>query len=205
MSRSSGKWRRGFEFRRAPSIAPSTAMPGGEFPSRILLVDADQHLHHRLIGVQPLGAVSQLLWPDKDREEWFSLGENHEKVLGFPGFPLSAALQHFHFSCLQSDRTQRGFSSRTGVPGKLACWGGSKAALRCPVLLRVEVKNAPAERSYVRLSSRKAACSSMAPTQLHRQSGFDLHRLRNRCGSGLAVHPQDLARQETSRESARNL
>jgi cytochrome c len=28
-------------------------------------------------------AVSQLLWPDKDREEWFSLGENHEKVLGF--------------------------------------------------------------------------------------------------------------------------
>jgi hypothetical protein len=48
---------------------------------------------------------------------------------------------------------QRGFSSRTGVlgklacwggrtgvPGKLACWGGSKAALRCPVLFRVEVK-----------------------------------------------------------------
>jgi hypothetical protein len=32
-------------------------------------------------------AVSQLLWPDKDCEEWFSLGENHEKVLGFPGFP----------------------------------------------------------------------------------------------------------------------
>ena len=30
-----------------------------------------------------LKAVSQLLWPDKDREEWFSLGENHEKVLGF--------------------------------------------------------------------------------------------------------------------------
>src|ERR1700734_4296204 len=34
-------------------------------------------------------AVSQLLWPDKDREEWFSLGENHEKVLGFPGFPVA--------------------------------------------------------------------------------------------------------------------
>ena len=28
-------------------------------------------------------AVSQLLWPHKGREEWFSLGENHEKVLGF--------------------------------------------------------------------------------------------------------------------------
>ena len=50
------------------------------------------------------------------------------------------ALQRFHFWCLQSNRTQRGFSSRTGVPGKLACWGGRKAALRCPVLFRVEVK-----------------------------------------------------------------
>jgi hypothetical protein len=25
-------------------------------------------------------AVSQLLWPDKDREEWFSVRENHEVV-----------------------------------------------------------------------------------------------------------------------------
>ena len=76
------------------------------------------------------------------------------------------ALQRFHFWCLQSNRAQRGFSSRTGVPGKscllgwktgvpgklacwggrtgvpgkLACWGGRKAALRSPVLFRVEVK-----------------------------------------------------------------
>ena len=28
-------------------------------------------------------AVAQLLWPHKDREEWFSLRENHEKLLGF--------------------------------------------------------------------------------------------------------------------------
>jgi hypothetical protein len=28
-------------------------------------------------------AVSQLLWPDKDREEWFSLGENHERRRDF--------------------------------------------------------------------------------------------------------------------------
>jgi hypothetical protein len=27
-------------------------------------------------------AVSQLLWPDKDREVWFSLKENHEKAYG---------------------------------------------------------------------------------------------------------------------------
>ena len=31
-------------------------------------------------------AVSQLLWSDKDREEWFSLGENHEKASRFPDF-----------------------------------------------------------------------------------------------------------------------
>jgi hypothetical protein len=30
-----------------------------------------------------LRAVSQLLWPDKDREVWFSLGENHEKAYRF--------------------------------------------------------------------------------------------------------------------------
>ena len=40
---------------------------------------------------------------------------------------VAPRLQHFHFWCLQSDRTQRGFSSR-------------KDALRCSVLFRVEVK-----------------------------------------------------------------
>jgi hypothetical protein len=33
--------------------------------------------------VLALKAVSQLLWPDKDREVWFSLGENHEKACHF--------------------------------------------------------------------------------------------------------------------------
>jgi hypothetical protein len=31
-------------------------------------------------------AVSQLLWSDKNREEWFSLGENHEKACRSPDF-----------------------------------------------------------------------------------------------------------------------
>jgi hypothetical protein len=31
-------------------------------------------------------AVSQLLWPDKDREVWFCLGENHENAYRFPDF-----------------------------------------------------------------------------------------------------------------------
>jgi hypothetical protein len=30
-----------------------------------------------------LTALSQLLWPDKGREVWFSLGENHEKACRF--------------------------------------------------------------------------------------------------------------------------
>jgi hypothetical protein len=32
---------------------------------------------HRALEIR---AVSQLLWPDKDREVWFSLEENHEKA-----------------------------------------------------------------------------------------------------------------------------
>jgi hypothetical protein len=33
-----------------------------------------------------LGQFSQLLWPDKDREVWFSLGENHGKAYRSPDF-----------------------------------------------------------------------------------------------------------------------
>jgi len=33
--------------------------------------------------VVSLKAVSQLRWPDRDREVWFSLGENHEKAYHF--------------------------------------------------------------------------------------------------------------------------
>src|SRR5580698_4505797 len=29
------------------------------------------------------------LWPDEDREEWFSLGENHEKLCGFAPAPIA--------------------------------------------------------------------------------------------------------------------
>ena len=38
-------------------------------------------------GRAVLKAVSQLLWSHKGREEWFSLGENHERRRGSPGFP----------------------------------------------------------------------------------------------------------------------
>jgi hypothetical protein len=43
-----------------------------------------------------LKAVAQLLWPYKDREEWFSLGENHEKLGRWTGlkFVLSGFHQH---------------------------------------------------------------------------------------------------------------
>ena len=40
---------------------------------------------HRALEIK---AVSQLLWPDKDREEWFSLVENHEKAVRFGLHPL---------------------------------------------------------------------------------------------------------------------
>jgi hypothetical protein len=72
-------------------------------------------------------AVSQFLWPDKDREVWFSLEENHKDPVAFPDF-LHVALT---------------------------------------------------EGNDVRLSLRKAACSSMAPNKLRRKSGVGLHQLRN--------------------------
>jgi hypothetical protein len=39
-----------------------------------------------LVRLRASRAVLQLLWPDKDREVWFSLGENHEKAYRFPDF-----------------------------------------------------------------------------------------------------------------------
>jgi hypothetical protein len=42
------------------------------------------------------GAVSQLLWPDKDREVWFSLGENHEKDLPLRSTPIAKRLAAIH-------------------------------------------------------------------------------------------------------------
>jgi hypothetical protein len=54
-------------------------------------------------------------------------GWTESRGSGCPDFPSVAALHRFHFRCLQSDRIQRGFSSR-------------KAALRRHGLLRVEVK-----------------------------------------------------------------
>jgi hypothetical protein len=47
-------------------------------------------------------AVSQLLWPDKDREVWFSLGENHEEAYRFDLHPLRNS---FRLSSLPSGRT----------------------------------------------------------------------------------------------------
>ena len=44
---------------------------------------------HRALEIK---AVSQLLWPDKDREEWFSLVENHEKAVRFLSTPIAKPL-----------------------------------------------------------------------------------------------------------------
>jgi hypothetical protein len=43
-------------------------------------------MHHVRSQPIPFLAISQLRWPDKDREVWFSLGENHEKAYRFPDF-----------------------------------------------------------------------------------------------------------------------
>jgi hypothetical protein len=41
---------------------------------------------HRHLSENCCRAVSQLLWPGKDREVWFSWEENHEKAYRFPDF-----------------------------------------------------------------------------------------------------------------------
>jgi hypothetical protein len=43
-------------------------------------------------GPALLRAVSQLLWPDEDREVWFFLEKNHEKISSLPRISCSAAL-----------------------------------------------------------------------------------------------------------------
>ena len=58
-------------------------------------------------------AVSQLLWPDEGCEEWFSLGENHEKPLAFPDFlqrgtgPDQSCAAFFTESRIQFDGTTK--------------------------------------------------------------------------------------------------
>src|SRR5271156_6153130 len=50
--------------------------------------------------------------------------DGHAFTFAIPCSHDDLKLKHFHFWCIQSNRSRRGFSSRTGVPGKRACWGG---------------------------------------------------------------------------------
>jgi|SRR5450631_2616484 hypothetical protein len=54
-----------------------------------------------------LTALSQLLWPDKGREVWFSLGENHEKTCCFGLHQLR--------NCLRGDFCSPQAPSRSAV------------------------------------------------------------------------------------------
>jgi hypothetical protein len=59
-------------------------------------------------------AVSQLPWPDKDREVWFSLGENHEKAYRFPDFlQRSAGREQRYATFFAESRMQ------FGIPNKI--------------------------------------------------------------------------------------
>jgi hypothetical protein len=66
-------------------------------------------------------AVSQLLWPDKGREVWFSLGENHEKGFRSPGFPaVRYSPRAIVCGFLHESRIQFGAPpSSTGNPGSV--------------------------------------------------------------------------------------
>ena len=68
--------------------------------------------HFPLSPVLALNAVSQLLWPDKDREVWFSLTENHEKAFRFPDFlQLSTDREQLYATFCAESRIQFGCSN----------------------------------------------------------------------------------------------
>src|SRR5271168_1966479 len=94
-------------------------------------------------------AFSQLLWSGKSSEVWFSLRENHIKVGGFPVFP---ATQHWP-GTIMCDFPQRKSHAVRGLHQH-------PQEIRVP---RISCHAALAGNNYVRLSSRKVACSSGAP------------------------------------------
>ena len=61
---------------RASPLSGLGPMTGGTvFPKVVKTAQSRERTERTL-----LTALSQLLWPDKGREVWFSLGENHEKA-----------------------------------------------------------------------------------------------------------------------------
>ena len=85
--------------------------------------------------------------------------------------PGVVRLKHFHFWCLQSDCAKRGFSSR-------------KAALRCAVLFRVEVKcsNPPPTTARDNLTCSRFVPRSRAPIWSIRSSNADRRHFDRRAG-----------------------
>jgi hypothetical protein len=66
-------------------------------------------------------AVSQFLWPDKDREVWFSLEENHKDPVAFPDF-LHVALTEgndVRLSLRKAASSSMAPTSSTGNPGSV--------------------------------------------------------------------------------------
>jgi hypothetical protein len=59
---------------------------------------------------KPFKGVSQLRWPDKDREVWFSLGENHEKAYRSGLHQLRNCPRQFPFCSALASAAKWGFS-----------------------------------------------------------------------------------------------
>jgi hypothetical protein len=66
-------------------VCRSATVSSGLMPaaSRVVFSKLSKLLNQEDAQRTLLRALSQLLWPDKGREVWFSLGENHEKVCRF--------------------------------------------------------------------------------------------------------------------------
>jgi hypothetical protein len=87
-------------------------------------------------------------------------------------------------------RDVKQFRNYCGLTKIARCGFSWRKTTKMSIASRISCSAAPVERSDVRLSSRKAACSSVAPPKLHRKSGFSLHQLR-KC---LAVRARNAAK-----------
>ncbi len=70
--------------RPVPVLWPRAGIRGVVFSKLSRLLNQEDAL-----SAPCLQHFRNLLWRDKGREVWFSLGENHEKGLSLPGFPAA--------------------------------------------------------------------------------------------------------------------
>jgi hypothetical protein len=130
--------------------------------------EARRHGDQAVAGIR---AVSQLPWPDKDREVWFSLGENHEKAYRLPDF-LRRSTGREQLCATFFAESRRQFGGSTNIYRKSGL----------PDFLRRSTGREQLCATFFAKSRRQCGGS----TNIYRKSGFGLHPLRNSFSASFA-------------------